>query len=175
MYSKLGDGHPLRRMFAGLVEQTFMAELGICDPQLLGYLGDILSEFVHIDDIYRMHSVDGKTIREVSKLRADAQLGPQVDPETRTRVVSRYIGDFTLFWTGIYPEHLHLRRGPNRLREYLLQGKQSYGVASELAQPDSRPPARLLRQLSEEFESCVHGLQLVRAGWETMGRDARQN
>ena len=168
--------HPLRRLFGGLVENVFQAELGICDPALTDYLTRLLSEFVHIDAIYRLRTVDGGVIREVSCAEADAYLGPHVNPTERRRVVNRFIGDFTLFWTGVYPETLSPRHGGvSRLNEYLLHGRRSYGIASELSQGDAEPPGRLLRRLSEEFESCVHGLHLVRESWEQLDLDARHN
>jgi len=169
MVSRIARGHALRRLFDGLVEQVFMIEMGICDTRLTGYLSALLNDFVHIDVIYRLHTVDGEVIREVSQAEADAYLGPEIDDTARTRLVNRYIGDFTLFWTGVYPESLRPRcAGVDRLREYLLRGRRSYGIASELSGEHAKPPAALLRRLSDEFESCVHGLHLVREGWEQL-------
>jgi hypothetical protein len=168
MVSNIGKGHPLRRLFRGLVEQVFMTEMGICDIRLTDYLSALLTDFVHVDAIYRLRTVDGSVIREMSHAEAEAYLGPDVDATRRTRIINRYIGDFTLFWTGVYPENLRRRGGVNRLHEYLLQGRRSYGIASDLTTPDLHPPAALLRRLSEEFESCVHGLHLVREGWEQL-------
>jgi len=171
MQSTLSPNHPLRRLFGGLVEQVFMAELGVCDPAITDYLGSLLAEFVHIDRIYRMRGVDGRTIRDVSRFHADAYLGPDIPDTARARVINCYIGDFTLFWTGVYPEVLRKSRVTvDRLSEYLVQGKRSYGIASELSKSDEQPPAELLRQLSVQFEVCVHGLRLVRAGWERLGQ-----
>ena len=45
------EDHPLRRMFTGLLDHAFCAEIGICDPQLTGYLADLLVAFVHIDQL----------------------------------------------------------------------------------------------------------------------------
>lgn len=166
MISKIGPDHPLRRLFGGLVEQVFMTDIGICEPKLTDYLGELLSEFLHVDAIYGLHTVDGEIIREISRAEAEAYLGPEIAGTTRTRLVNRFIGDFTLFWTGVYPEFLRVRgSGVNRLHEYVLQGRRSYGIASELSDAGSEPPSRLLRMLSEEFESCVHGLHLVRENW----------
>jgi hypothetical protein len=166
MISKLPPDHPLRQMFNGLVEQVFMTEIGICDTRLTDYLGELLSEFLHVDAIYALHTVDGEVIREISQAEAEAYLGPEISGTSRTRLINRFIGDFTLFWTGVYPEHLRPRRaGADRLREYVLRGRRSYGIASELSDANSDPPGRLLRLLSEEFESCVHGLHRVREGW----------
>jgi hypothetical protein len=176
MHARISANHPLRRLFRGLVENVFMAELGVCNTQLTTYLSDLLAAFIHMDVIYRLRGVDGETIYELSRMEAEAHLGPCVDDETRTRTVNLYIGDFTLFWTGVYPEQLRPRHsGVDRLREYLLHGKRSYGIASELGGSQARPPAELLRQLSTEFEHCAHGLQRVRELWgrdEFVGREA---
>ena len=152
-----------------------MTELGICEPGLTDYLSGMLSEFVHVDWIYRMRAPDGRRLRELSEIEAEAHLGPDVDELTRKRIVYRYMGDLTLFWAGVYPEQLRPRRGPDRLYAYVAHGKRSYGIASELSPAEAFPPARLLRQLSEEFECCVHGLRRVRAQWEHLGRPESGN
>jgi len=169
MVAKIPKGHPLRVLFAGLVEQVFMAELGICDVRLTDYLGELLADFVHMDAIYRFRTVDGEVIRDVSRAELEAHLGPDVSGKARARIIHRHIGDFTLFWAGVYPESLSARRcGVSRLHEYLLQGRRSYGIASELSDEHQDPPGGLLRQLSEEIECCAHGLHLVRMGWEQL-------
>ena len=176
MISKITPNHPLRALFSGLVEQVFMTELGICDTRLTDYISALLGDFVHVDEIYQLHNVDGETIRDVSKAEAEAYLGPEVAGKIRGLLVNRYIGDFTLFWTGVYPEFLRKRTaGADRLTEYLLQGRRSYGIASELCDGKADPPADLLRQLSEEFEACVHGLHLVRAGWSQLQNPKASN
>lgn len=169
MYQRLPHDHPLLKLFRGLIEQVFMTEVGICDTRLTEYLAAIMGDFVHMDSIYKLHAADGSSIREISRMEAEACLGPEFTGSERTRFVNRYIGDFTLFWAGMYPEVLTRRRQP--LRQYLRAGKRSYGIASELSMPDSEPPAELLAQLSEEFETCVHGLHRVREGiqWPEAG------
>lgn len=169
MLWRVFDDEQLRRLFSGLTEQVFFSELGVCNPRLTDYLSALLLEFVHVDRIYRLRGVDGSTIREVSRMEAEGFLGQDVDHTTRVRTINRYIGDFTLFWAGVYPENLRARReGADRLSEYLLQGKRSYGIAGELSESGAEPPGEILLQLSQEFETCVHGLQLVRRGWERL-------
>lgn len=164
---QVSENHPLRRMFHGLVEQVFEADLGLCNPRLADYVGDMLIEFVHVDRIFRAQSVDGTAIRELSRIEAEAILGDTGSDSQRKRLINLYIGDFTLFWAGVYPEALRPRHaGIDRLSAYLAQGKRSYGIASELSDGRSHPAPELLRELSHEFEACVHGLQLVRENWE---------
>lgn len=160
---------PLARFFGGMVEYVFHVELGVCDPRLTSYLGELLSSFVHVDQIYRLRGADGERIYEISRMEAEGRLGPEVEGSARTREVNRFIGDFTLFWTGVYPENVHRRRA-SRLQEYMLRGKRSYRIACELSDENGRPPADLLRRLSAEFECCAHGLNRVRQGWEDAGQ-----
>jgi len=164
MISNIGPDHPLRKLFSGLVEQVFMTEIGICDTRLTDYLSNMLGDFIHIDAIFQLRTVTGDQIREISRAEAEAFLGPEISGTHRTRMINRYIGDFTLFWTGVYPECLRTR-GVDRLREYIVLGRRSYGIAGELSDDRSAPPGNLLLMLSEEFESCAHGLHLVREGW----------
>src|SRR5262249_26681456 len=90
--------------------------------------------------------------------------------EGRTaREVYRHIGDFTLFWTGVYPEALRrLRRelSKDHLIDYTEQGKRSYYIASTFEQEPYREEAPVLRRLSSEFELCAYGLNQVRREWE---------
>src|SRR5437016_607414 len=96
--------HPLRRLFAGLTEQTFMNLLGVADPPLTDYLSELLSRFIHFDAVYRLRNAQGRRLEEVADMVIEARGLP---PEGRTRrEVHRHIGDFTLFWTGVYPEAL---------------------------------------------------------------------
>ncbi|HMQ15690.1 MAG TPA: hypothetical protein PKC49_06930 [Phycisphaerae bacterium] len=172
----LGALRELGDLFQGSVEQVFMTEVGICDPRVTDYVGRLMLDFVHVDQIFRLQTVDGEVIREVSQIEAQARLGDHLAIEDRRRLVNRYIGDLTLFWAGVYPEALRPRlAGADRLIEYVQRGKRSYDIASELSQPGSEPPADLLRRLSCEFEACVHGLHLVRASWERLAASPRTN
>lgn len=170
-------GHPLRTLFAGLVEQVFMSDLGVCEPKLTAYLTGLLADFVHMDAIYRLRDVDRQVIRDLSRMEAEADLGDLPEGTARRRVVNQYIGDFTLFWTGVYPEQLRARRtsAVDELVPYLQVGKRSYGIASELTGPGDEPAADVLQQLSEHFELCVHGLHLIRANWEQLGASNTTN
>ncbi len=159
--------HPLRRMFAGLTEQTFLDRLGVGDPPLVDYLSELLSRFMHVDAIYRLFNVQGRRLEEVADMVLEAQAMP---PEGRTRrEIYRHIGDFTLFWTGVYPEALQRLRSVLRkdhFIDYCEQGKRSYYIASTFAEEPYREEAPVLRRLSNEFELCAYGLNQVRREWE---------
>jgi hypothetical protein len=159
--------HPLRRLFAGYTEQTFLNELGVGDPRLVDYLSELLSRFVSLGAVYRLRNAQGRRLEEVAEMVIEAEGMPR---EGRTRrEVFRHIGDFTLFWTGVYPEAV------NRLRsvfskdyfvDYCEQGKRSYYIASTFEDDEYRDEAPVLRRLSQEFELCAYGLTQVRREWE---------
>jgi len=165
------EDHPLKRFFRGLIENVFEADLGMCSPALVDYLAELLTEFIHVDRLRAIRDADGRPLDQIAEMLAllarteDAALAAV----RRKEVIYRHIGDYTLFWSGLYPESLRSRRvvrTKDRLLDYVRQGKRSYAIASALSREDAAPPPALLRQLSEDFESCAHGLELVRREWE---------
>jgi hypothetical protein len=159
--------HPLRRLFAALTEDAFENTLGIADPPLVDYVSLLLSRFVHVDAIYRLHNAQGRRLEEVAEMLLDAESLPQ---EGRTRrEYHRHIGDFTLFWTGVFPEgvrRLTSAFSKDHLIDYTEQGKRSYYIASTFEEDPYREEAPVLRRLSEQFELCAFGLNQVRREWE---------
>lgn len=165
--------HPLRRLFSGLTEQTFINRLGMADPRLIDYLSGLLSRFIHLDAVYRLRNAQGRRLEEVAEMVIEAEGMP---PEGRTsREVHRHIGDFTLFWTGVYPEALERLRSiltKDHFIDYCRQGKRSYYIASTFEDDPYRDEAPVLRRLSEEFELCAYGLSQVRREWESSKVDS---
>jgi hypothetical protein len=159
--------HPLRRYFTGVTEQTFMTDLGVADPALIDYLSELLSRFVHVDAIYKLRSGAGRRLEEVAEMLMEAEAVPR---EGRTsREMHRHIGDFTLFWTGVYPEVLKRLQSPvckDHFIDYCEQGKRSYYIASTFADEPYAEESPVLRRLSERFELCAFGLTKVRHEWE---------
>ncbi|MFO0842384.1 MAG: hypothetical protein U0797_08320 [Gemmataceae bacterium] len=163
--------HPLRRHFTGLTEQTFMASLGVADPKLTDYLSELLSRFISMGAIFRLRDTAGKPLEEVAGMVLEAEAMPK---EGRThREVHRHIGDFTLFWTGVYPETLKKLRSAlsrDRFIDYCEQGKRSYYIASTFDEEPYAEQASVLRRLSEGFELVAYGLNQVRREWESGGQ-----
>jgi hypothetical protein len=166
MAREISETHPLHRLFRGITESTFLAELGIGDPSLVGYVAGLLARFVPSESVWAIRDGDGRKVAGVASMVAEAETSPS---DERRRECHRHVGDFTLFWTGVYPEALGKLRGEgsaDRLIDYQQQGKRSYYLASTLsARSDDRP---VLRRLSDEFELCAFGLSQVRKEWEKL-------
>ncbi|MDA7980564.1 MAG: hypothetical protein MPJ50_17540 [Pirellulales bacterium] len=174
------------RYFSGITEQTFQSRLGVADPPLVDYLSRLLVRFIHRDGLYSVRAPSGRRLKQVTEMMAEAE---QRSGRSR-REVHRHIGDFTLFWTGVYPEALEKLSAPPRTDsfiDYRTQGKRSYMIAAEvdLAPEPSESPSteeagsqqsELLHKLSEEYELCAFGLSEVRKEWERKdGEDGPQS
>src|SRR5206468_2157161 len=123
MTREFPESHPLHRLFRGMTEQTFMAELGIGDPRLVGYVANLLAAFVPSDAVWKIRDGEGRRVKQVTAMVAEAEAAADAN---RRRECHRHVGDFTLFWTGVYPEALGKLRGPDtadHLVEYQQQGK----------------------------------------------------
>ncbi|MHC4063660.1 MAG: hypothetical protein ACYSUI_04060 [Planctomycetota bacterium] len=171
----ISEDHPLRRLFRGLVEHAFCTQVGMCAPALTDYLTELLVNFAHVDALYALRRAGGKRLDQIADMVALLNCGTDGVRGEDELLVHRHVGDFTLFWSGVYPEHLHHSRGiafKDRLIDYVQQGKRSYAIASRLTDENTSPPASLFGRLSSEFEFCCHGLALVRRGWERADPEA---
>ncbi len=163
------EDHPLRRLFKGLVENAFYVEVGLCDPNLTDYLADLLVDFAHVDALCALRGAKNMRLEQIADMLASLAAPTDGVRQEDALHVHRHVGDFALFWSGVYPEHLRHSRGlafKDRLIDYVRQGKQSYAIVSGLTDEDTSPPSSLFCRLSSEFEFCCHGLGLVRRGWE---------
>ena len=170
MVSVIQGEDSLRRMFTALTEHAFEVDLGVADPPLIDYVADLLLRFVRSDALYRFRDPRGKRLEEVAEMLLEAE-ERQANPR---RELYRHIGDFTLFWTGLYPEALHRLQdsaSKDHLLDYCSQGKRSYLIASTFDSDPYRDEAPVLRRLSEEFELCSMGLRRVRTEWEKLPTD----
>lgn len=156
--------YALRRMFFASIENVFQTELGIADPTLTDYLAELLCRFVRFDAIHGIRDTDGRRLVEVAEMLVEAEYRSGAP----RREVYRHIGDFTLFWSGLYPEALTSRpatRRQDHLLDYCEQGKRSYYLASTFREGRFADQAPLLCRLSDEFEICGLGLNRVRQEW----------
>ncbi len=154
----------LQRFFSGLTEYTFASRLGVADPPLIDYLAAMLVNFVRTDAVYGLRTPTGERLSQVADMLAEAQ----ARQGSARRRVHRHIGDFTLFWTGLYPEIAERLRKDRKdsLINYQAQGKRNYLIASRLPAGQQSAPDAVLERLSNQFDLCVYGLGELRKHWE---------
>ncbi|MDR3689632.1 MAG: hypothetical protein P4L46_09665 [Fimbriimonas sp.] len=168
------DGHPLRHYFVEALHDTLDREFGqVDDPEVEQYIGDMLVDFIDVDNIFDIHDAYGQKVDAVVDMLVEADIREAADSFDREREVHRHVGDFLLFWSGLFPEFLKQMKAPGS-RDVLLdpirQGKFSYYVVSTFEHGAYAHEARIFKKLSDEFDTYRYGLNLVRASFEGFAR-----
>lgn len=174
MPTRISQNHPLRKFFFALAEKSLSDQLGWRDLPVVSYMANLLVDFTHVDNLFKIRSSKGKRLEEVGEMLLEADVLLTAGSFEREREVHRHIGDFTLFMVGIFPEYLHriksrhLIHHPDFLIDYVKVGKQSYRNVSEFEYGSFRDSVLLFKKLAENFELCVVGLGFVRGDLERM-------
>jgi len=163
---RIRPDHPLNRLFTDLTSRHLINAAGIDDPETARYIAGVLTDFTHVDSLYRIRNAKGKRLEEVGEMMIESN--PLLDGRSflREREVRKHIGDYTLFMSGLFPEYVH--RLPSRglkmdaFIDYMQAGKESYRIVASFDQFEFRDIAPLFRRLAERFELCVFGLNLVK-------------
>lgn len=161
------DDHPLEKLFIELVGRHYAEEIGIRDNEVISYVAHLLTEFCDAEELFKVRNAAGKPLTDVGEMLMESNpvFGPAPSFD-RERQVRKHIGDYTLFFTGMFPEsinHLHLRR--NRLEnfiDWMQAGKESYFIVSKFDSFEYTKVAPLFQRLSNHFEQCVYGLNCVK-------------
>jgi len=165
--SMIPESHPLRQFFTEMVGRHYAEEIGIRDPQLIGYVAHLLTEFCDAEQLFKVHDAANRPIDDVGGmlLESDPVYGPAPSFD-RERQVRKHIGDFTLFFTGMFPESLnHYRLRRQRMEsfvDWMKAGKESYYIVSKFEHFEYAKVAPLFANLSRNFEQCVYGLNRVK-------------
>jgi hypothetical protein len=166
MQGSISQSHPLRALFAELVQTRLLGTAQLNDVPVARYVAGVLIDFCHADSLYRIRNSGGKALEDVGEMLIASNPLLEGRSFIYEREVRKHIGDYTLFLAGLFPEHVaRIRRQKTRLDsfvDYLKAGKESYSVVAAFDQFEFRDEAPLFRRLSEHFELCVFGLNLLK-------------
>ncbi len=161
--------HPIWMYFGKAVHAALNDQMGLNDDDVEVYLTGMLVEFLHRDNVFAIHDRAGHTLQSIADMLAEGDIRLNADSFEREREVHRHIGDFLLFWSGLFPEFLHKMKIQD-LRDMLLdvnkQAKESYHIASTFDHAPYTADAKTFRKLSAQFEQYQAGLMLVRASFD---------
>ncbi len=148
--------HPIRAFFQKVTERG-MGQLNLHDPDTIQYLTNLLTEFIQIENMYRMKDESGRRLQYVFEMLTQAS--NEMSPSVR-RDCYKHVGDLTLFNLGLFPESLTYGHRTVSPDYYAETGRRSYTIVAEM---DSSSRATVVyRKLSEQFEQCVVGLNWVK-------------
>jgi len=176
------EGHPLRGLFRRATRQAMESARLRRDPGVESHIGDgILPRFVHVDNLYRIRDIRGKRLTEIGEILMEAET-PGLTGLSDDLLFQEYIGDYTLFMTGIFagsirrtvrrpssPDHVLMRLGSifvpfdDPVDYYIAQGRAAYSKASRLSRPVSSRKAMMFGELSQRFQSYTAPMGLIAA------------
>ena len=166
--------HPLRQLFEDLVHRHFYGGARLYDDDIAHYVSDVVTNMAHFDALYRIRNSRRERVMDVAGMLIESN--PLLDANSfdREREVRKHVGDFTLFFTGLYPEAVASLPLLNPLSvdkfvDYVNAGKESYAVVAAFNLAEYADEAPLFRRMSDQFEQCVFGLNLVKRDIERLG------
>lgn len=159
------ERHPLRVLFSTLCRKNVLGVARLQRPDIADYLGDLLSRFVHVDELRRVRDAMGRPLEDVGEMLLEADRRERTGYFLPAREVRRHIGDFILFFLGMFPEWVKAHattRLPGMYVEWSKEGKRSYRIVSEFRFGPFEREASFYAALADHFEVCAFGLNLVR-------------
>jgi len=167
------ESHPLQDLFQDLVGQHYAQEIGIRDPEIIAYVSHLMAEFCEAEQLFKVRDAANRPLADVGEmlLESDPVYGPAPSFD-RERQVRKHIGDYTLFFAGMFPESInHLRLRRQRLEsmiDWIKAGKESYYIVSKFEHFEYAKVAPMFARLARNFEECVYGLNMVKNDLEEM-------
>ncbi|MBS1705349.1 MAG: hypothetical protein JST40_05710 [Armatimonadetes bacterium] len=162
---KISRNHPLYGFFEDKVSRTVerhIQSFGLSTT--CGYLTDVLVSFIHTDSIFSICKSSGERVISVAEMIAEGEMLASADSFERERDVHKHIGDFILFWEGVYPEFLRRIRmvhGQDIICNYPKQAQQSYLLVSTFEPQTAGYTPEVYRILSEGFEDFTFCLRII--------------
>jgi len=173
MTTESPESRALEQLFTPFIQYHFGESLHWRDPKLHNYLVSLLIGFCNAEQLCKIRNAEDKPLHDVGEMliESDPIYGPAPSFD-RERQVRKHIGDYTLFCAGMFPEsinHYRLRRQRvENFVEWIRAGKESYYIVSKFEHFEYAKVAPLFATLSQRFEDCVHGLNLVKNELEVL-------
>ena len=156
---------PLHEFFSHIARQSFH-ELGVDDQPVVDYVAALLTEFARADRLYPIRDRDGRAIDHVADItRTPARISPNDQRSLlRARALRKYVGDYSLFMSGVFRSHVESR---GALAYYFEEGQRSYWAVSELDLTRFETDFLFFQQLAKNFEHYSGALDYMRKSYFT--------
>ena len=148
----------IKSFFRSLVNMSFLDLGKEKDRDAAVYLIDMLTEFARTESLYKITDSEGKKIHTIVHMLLESK-NTQANNSGYEREVRKYVGDFALFMSGIFRDHVN--RG-SYLRYYMNEGMKSYFVVSQLDLERGDGNPIMFSKLAREFEFYSGALDYLR-------------
>ncbi|MBI4585665.1 MAG: hypothetical protein HY717_16765 [Planctomycetes bacterium] len=174
------ENHSLRRLFRSATRRAFEERQNLYEPAIEAHIADeILSGFVHVDQIHRIKDSSGRRLTDLTELALEGRLSSRMRGLERDLEVHQHAGDYALFLAGLFPEsikHRHVRRDSPLLvyvgsllvtiqqpmDYYIVEGRSAYSRVSDIYKELDSSRSHLFHRLSIRFEEYLDLMHLIR-------------
>ncbi len=155
--------HMLRALFHELVGDCYNRGAGVDDAEITSYVADLLTDFTESERIYSLRDEVGRPLRDLDAMlvAADPVNGTAASFDAE-RSARKQIGDYALFFAGMYPEAIGVSARPISFERLVAAGRDSYSIVAAFNLFEYAQEAPLFGRMSNQFETCIYGLNLVR-------------
>ncbi|HKV54820.1 MAG TPA: hypothetical protein VJN94_09265 [Candidatus Binataceae bacterium] len=156
----------LKGFFLQLVRRSF-DQLHVGDPKIAEYLATVLADFSRSDRWLQIRAEGRRLTSVIEMLLADFETaGDNAARVQGEREVRKYVGDYTLFMSGLFRRYVE--RG-GYLSYYFEEGARSYQAVSALDVSLYNPGFLMFEELSKGFEHYSGALDFMRKCYFTPG------
>jgi hypothetical protein len=146
-----------------LVGDCYSQGAGVDDSEISSYVADLLTDFTENERIYSLRDEIGRPLRDLDAMlvAADPVNGTALSFDAE-RSARKQIGDYALFFAGMYPESIGVNARPISFERLVETGRDSYSIVAAFNLFEYAREAPLFERLATQFETCIYGLSLVR-------------
>jgi hypothetical protein len=152
--------HASLALFTYVIVRHALRRLGEADRTIADYLASVVVEFAGRGRAWRVSAADDEVYGTLAQLLGDAE-GP--DPR-RTLMVRAHLGNYALWLSGLYPDHIEYRRwrrgGPD-LDYFEELGRRGYRMAADHRLAAEHGLTPLFATAAERFALLRHALNDV--------------
>jgi len=138
----------IRSFFSNVVKMSFIDLGKNTDKEAATYLTEMLTEFARTEKLYKLTDSEGRKVQTIVEMLIESQKISD-DLTESDREMRKYVGDFSLFMTGIFREYVN--RGAY-FNYYINQGMKSYYAVSQMDLEMGKGDPIMFSRLSREFE-----------------------
>jgi len=112
----------LYQFFRHQLQHGFSAH-GLSGTPTIDYVSDILARFAQTRTLYPLRDADGRRIEHIVDMLASWQQAQDDRPAARAGNIVRYIGEYTLFMSGLFRDRVSAR---GELDYYVAHGRNAF-------------------------------------------------
>lgn len=146
----------LYQFFRHQVQHGF-GKHGLAEPETVDYVSDMLTRFAHTRSLYPINDPEGRAVDRIADMLAQSYTSAEWEDRApdrhRQASLSRHVGEYTLFMSGLFRDRLRTR---GELGYYLANGQSAFWRCAKYEINPKRQ--NVFRRLYSDFTSIADAL-----------------